>query len=60
MNEINVFEENDSSYQQYASNDPKRDPKSFFFRSKVESLGQQYLKFSEPSVQMEEAFFGMG
>ena len=55
-----MFEENASSYQQYASNDPKRDPTSFFFRSKVESLGKQYLKFSEPPVQMEEAFFGMG
>ena len=55
-----MFEENDSSYQQYETYDPKRDPTSFFFRSQVESLGQQYLKFPEPPVQMEEAFFGMG
>ena len=55
-----MFEDSDSYYQQYGSFDPQRDPSSFVFKSRVESLGQLDFSPTEVTGSTKEAYFGMG
>ena len=55
-----MFEESDSSRQPNVSFDPARDPSSFTFKSKVQSLGIPNLPLYEPDVETMQATFGMG